>query len=184
MKRRYIKYYNMKGFESDMIVYGWDLMLFMDDTGESPSGWRIFGKKDGQTREIFIAGNSRGYFRVLFPFKKGEQQRECPLHKLIYAYYCGWRSLDIMAGQNIHHIDRNKKNNDIENLVALTAKEHTVVHYLDALTARGVEITQEIFDEYQERSKKILLRACAIKENTIKARGRVVKKVSDIIWED
>ena len=47
------------------------------------------------------------------------------LHRVFYQYYCG----DIPKGNEIHHIDNNSENNDIENLICLTKAEHTRAHF-------------------------------------------------------
>lgn len=184
---RKVKRFGIKDFEADMIVYDWDIELVIDDTGESRSGYRIFGKKkdDKLCREIYIV-NDKDYWFVLFPQDGEGKQKRVPLHKLIYAYYCGWRSLDVMEEQNIHHMNRNKRDNRIENLIALTTKEHLKIHEPERRIKNPKQeaMTPEEFNEWQEESKKILNRAFAIKNNTIKARGNKVKKFSDIIWED
>lgn len=47
----------------------------------------------------------------------------CLSHRLIYAYHHGVDSLK--KGMVIHHLDYNKKNNRIENLVQITRKENS-----------------------------------------------------------
>ena len=61
-----------------------------------------------------------GYVRV---FDK-RQNRKRKLHDVIYEYYKG----TIPKGYQIHHKDFNKLNNDIDNLVMLTPKEHRDIH--------------------------------------------------------
>ena len=46
------------------------------------------------------------------------------LHRYVYEFYNG----EIKKGCHIHHIDKNKDNNSIENLQMLTAKEHRELH--------------------------------------------------------
>ena len=46
------------------------------------------------------------------------------IHRAVYHYYFG----DIPEGYEIHHIDENKANNDISNLVMLTKLEHRQLH--------------------------------------------------------
>ena len=46
------------------------------------------------------------------------------IHRAVYHYYFG----DIPEGYEIHHIDENKANNDISNLVMMTKSEHRSFH--------------------------------------------------------
>ena len=46
------------------------------------------------------------------------------LHIYIYEKYNG----EIPKGMQVHHIDHNKDNNEIENLVLLTVEEHRKIH--------------------------------------------------------
>lgn len=47
-----------------------------------------------------------------------------PIHRAIWRYYYG----EIPDGYQIHHVDGNPANNDIENLQALTAQAHQAIH--------------------------------------------------------
>ena len=49
----------------------------------------------------------------------------CLLHRLIYEKYCG----PIPNGYVVHHIDGNKQNNEISNLVLLSRNEHHQLHH-------------------------------------------------------
>ena len=55
-----------------------------------------------------------GHFRKMFS-----------IHRAVYIYYFG----EIPAGYEIHHIDENKSNNDISNLVMLSKSEHQSLHH-------------------------------------------------------
>lgn len=50
---------------------------------------------------------------------------EIGIHRFVYTYYFG----EIPKGCDIHHIDRDKSNNDISNLLMLTRSEHQKIHY-------------------------------------------------------
>lgn len=50
-----------------------------------------------------------------------------PLHREIYRKRCG----PIPPGYHIHHIDKNPKNNDPQNLIAVTEEFHATLHELD-----------------------------------------------------
>lgn len=53
------------------------------------------------------------------------------LHRDVYEYYNG----EIPKGYNIHHIDHDKMNNEIDNLLCMEAKKHAILH--------GKELTEE-----------------------------------------
>ena len=54
------------------------------------------------------------------------------LHRAVYSYYCG----EIPEGYVIHHIDRNKSNNNIENLQCVTIQEHSDIHSQERVQSR------------------------------------------------
>ena len=62
------------------------------------------------------------------------------LHTYIYEKYNG----EIPKGMQVHHIDHNKDNNEIDNLQLLTREEHNKIHYA------------EMNEEEKERRRKNL----------------------------
>ena len=60
------------------------------------------------------------------------------LHRYIYQKYYG----EIPKGYDIHHIDHNKDNNEIENLQLLTSTKHKSIH--------GKEVTEEQREFYRK----------------------------------
>jgi hypothetical protein len=52
-------------------------------------------------------------------------RKQVKVHRVAYEKEHG----TIPGGYDIHHIDGNKLNNDLSNLVALTKSEHTKLHY-------------------------------------------------------
>lgn len=66
------------------------------------------------------------------------------LHKRLHVYVYEKCNGEIPKGYQIHHIDHNKDNNDISNLMLLTRKEHNKIHY------------EEMTKEEKERRRKNL----------------------------
>ena len=46
------------------------------------------------------------------------------MHRLVWTYFNG----EILDGYEIHHVDGDRENNNISNLVMLTSKEHRKIH--------------------------------------------------------
>ena len=69
--------------------------------------------KNGKTK------NSRGYIIV------SHQGKRIPEHRMIVEKIVG-RELDRM--EEVHHMDENKSNNDINNLYLFTKKDHRIYH--------------------------------------------------------
>ncbi len=76
-----------------------------------------------------FAGNlyrikSDGYYRRVV-WNKGHA-KECLLHVDVWTFFNG----KIPTGHEIHHVDGNKSNNEIENLQCMSKAEHTRLHML------------------------------------------------------
>lgn len=80
----------------------------------------------------FKKDKKTGYY--LSTYINGKRYR---LHRYLYENYKG----KIPKGCEVHHIDHNKDNNDLDNLVLLTTKEHRIVH--------GKELTDELREFYR-----------------------------------
>ena len=63
-------------------------------------------------------------------------------------------------GKLIHHIDGNPWNNDVDNLIPVTRKEHVILH--QDLTARGIKTLNDpdtlSYTSFNLRIKKLLLK--------------------------
>ena len=60
--------------------------------------------------ESFVKDDSTGYYLSSKQIINGRQER---MHRYVWRYYYG----EIPDGYHIHHIDHNKANNDIHNLL-------------------------------------------------------------------
>lgn len=63
--------------------------------------------------QIYNYYNNRPYFKSV------------PIHRILMYTYYGYRDGKVW---NIHHIDENKLNNNIENLIYLTKSDHNSLH--------------------------------------------------------
>lgn len=69
--------------------------------------------------------NIRGYRAMSFSgAREGTKHHDIYIHNIVYAWFKG----EVPYGKEIHHKDRNKANNSIDNLVALTREEHMKEH--------------------------------------------------------
>lgn len=89
---------------------------------------RSYKSKDGKSREgkkphILKNRNSKGdYLRIVLSDPDSGLCKSTNLHRLVYEHFVG----EIPSGYQIHHIDGNKQNNRVDNLVALTPSEHRI----------------------------------------------------------
>lgn len=114
-------------------------------------GWYIYRKKDDDYYACKVVQKEHnGAWRVYLSETDG---KPLYLHRIIYAHFC---QLPLsLCGKVVHHIDGNKSNNKIENLVALTMSDHTKIHnYIKQGNAKGIE--------------KILRKAIKNRENRLK----------------
>ena len=90
-----------------------------------------FGKS--KIGEIFCCSSCASFY---FRSNKGGDSRTKA--KRVYKQkcaVCGCEDPDVLE---VHHIDKNRKNNDVDNLIFLCANHHAKVH------RGGLEITQDI----------------------------------------
>lgn len=65
-----------------------------------------------------------GYYQCAYTAKRQRNGIERRLHRAVWKFYNG----DIPKGMHVHHIDGNKDNNDIKNLMLMTRMEHIKYH--------------------------------------------------------
>lgn len=89
-----------------------------------------------------IIEDGKGYQLILKP-EWYEGRKGCK--HIYYHHYVMCKSLGIKSipkGYCVHHIDRNKHNNDISNLCLLTIQAHLKLHWLENNLIKGVETIQ------------------------------------------
>lgn len=92
-----------------------------DYDSKSRNTRKVKTKLDGQ---VLFNGNKYvwdGHYFILSGGGKNKKR----LHVAVWEYY---NKREVPEGCVIHHIDRNKKNNKIENLAMVTRHEHNLIH--------------------------------------------------------
>ena len=79
---------------------------------------------NGKLREKKAFVNSHGHLVVGLCRKC--KQKQYSIHQLVWMYF---NNKNVPKGLVLHHIDKNKFNNDISNLKLLTKREHNLIHY-------------------------------------------------------
>lgn len=96
-------------------------------------------------RNRFVNGHNKGHFKngvrmngeyveVLIGLRKYELE-----HRLVYKHYLKIlfdEDIEIPKGVDIHHIDGNKKNNSLVNLIPLWHEEHVSFHFTKDMSTR------------------------------------------------
>jgi hypothetical protein len=83
-------------------------------------------------------------------------KRTTKIHRRIYEDY---HNLRIPSSLDIHHIDGNHNNNNINNLKLVTLKEHYDIHYAQGDYAAAFRIAQRIGVSSEEKSRLASLAA-------------------------
>ena len=95
-----------------MIRLGKDKTLdnyFIDENG-------VITDLNGNIQKVYFCGGDRPIFKGV------------PIHRIMMYTFYGYRDGEEWA---IHHLDENKKNNSLNNLVYLTHSEHMRIHSLN-----------------------------------------------------
>ena len=103
----YEDYKGIKGFEDYMI----------GDRGT------LLSRKRGCWRIMSMTNKTGWYLTIILRGKNGKRKTK-HIHQLVYEAFVG----DVPKGYHIHHKDGNMQNNRVENLVAITEKEHHAIH--------------------------------------------------------
>lgn len=82
----------------------------------------IIGKSG---KEIKPGDNGHNYKKMKFSRPELGKPFDLYIHNIVYAWYHN----ELPSDLEVHHLDRNRDNNAIDNLVALTHREHLNVHY-------------------------------------------------------
>lgn len=96
---------------------------------------RLRTKSNGEWVIRSNVNSKGGYFSVILSDKS--RKRSCRMHRLVYETFVG----EIPKGFYIHHINGDKQDNRVENLMLVNPKEHSKEHYIDMLINRGVDIS-------------------------------------------
>lgn len=103
---------------------------------------KVFSINKGYIYEVAVYKNPRGYNRVKFSDCKHYE-----VHKLM--------GITFLEAENkiVHHMDSNKLNNELSNLIALTEEEHEAQH-LDNKRSLTIEQAEEIRSIYVPGDRK------------------------------
>lgn len=108
----------------------------MNEYGEVKSLSRRKGAVVAKERILKKDINSAGYERVTLC--KDDKCRKVLVHRLVYEHFIS----PIPKGLTVHHIDENKSNNFVDNLLACTIRENN--HF--SAESLGYKLTQSDVD--------------------------------------
>lgn len=117
-------------------VKGYEGFYEVDSFGNVYSIDRFDGRINRKGKNLKIDLNSANYSRVTLS-KSGKTKRFF-VHRLVYEAYYG----EIEGELQVHHIDENKQNNAIDNLMLVTQRENN--HF--SRESLGYKLTQKDVD--------------------------------------
>ena len=159
-----------------LILDGKEIMV--KKTDKTSSGYQVYRKEETGWEPCYTEQNGHGYFRVwMGDYRQRGEVNAYYLHIIVYAYSCGWKGRDIMPKQVVHHMDGNKRNNDILNLVAMTNSDHAAYHQFNHSLARAE--TDLLRQDYYQKMNKILAKWIIIRDRTIKKNGNYIFDLLD-----
>lgn len=117
-------------------IRGYEGLYVADECGDIYSLDRFDGRIWRKGRKLKADMNSAGYLRVTL--SKGGKVQRFFVHRLVFETFKG----SIPKGLQIHHINEDKTDNSIKNLMTATARENN--HF--SADAKGYKLTQEDVD--------------------------------------
>lgn len=113
--------------------------------------------------------NGLGYMRMGFGGKReGSKPHDILVHNIVYAWFNG----EVPYGYQIHHIDRNKANNSIDNLVAMTPEEHKKEHESTKEIKCKLTVPRDWYVKKIEEAEALGTRSSASKASVLRAKLR------------
>ncbi len=87
---------------------------------------RVKSLKSNKERYLKAWNNNKGYLvvRLSHTIAGKAATKDFYIHRLVAEYF----SNNFKADYEVHHIDRNSRNNNINNLLCLPRKEHIALH--------------------------------------------------------
>lgn len=148
----------MSNQKEKFIVQGKEVMIYPCERARG--GYQIVYRENEQDdwKPCYCERKDKreGYWRVYLgnsTFAVKKQGKPVYLHRLVYSYFY---ELPLgLFGEHVHHIDHDKSNNSLDNLVLLPQAEHNLVHAYE-------EAGQE------EEARKILSKYINIAKNRLK----------------
>lgn len=142
-----LKNYEIMILETDKARFGYQITFREEGTEKFEVAY--LGQKDKGDYIRFYLGNST--------YAKKNRGKYYYLHRIIYAWKTG---MDYnLNGMEVHHLNHNKQDNRIENLILLSKTDHRNIH------KRTNQLTEE--------DKKKIRTAIIIRDRAIKkARGK------------
>jgi len=80
------------------------------------------GTREEEGKVLSLKNKQRDYFRMNLTDPRTKLQKTVYIHRLVYEHFVG----TIPSGYHVHHIDGNKQNDRIDNLVLLTPAQHVI----------------------------------------------------------
>lgn len=93
------------------------------------------------------------------------------VHRILMAWICGWKSIWIGKDYEIHHLNRNKQDNNIGNLICLPATEHHRLHHL-LWELEQLVVNSNVWRDVKGEIDKIINKAVLLRERCMKKRKR------------
>lgn len=87
---------------------------------------RIKSLKNNKERYLKAWNNTKGYLIVRLSHTIAEKRttKDFYVHRLVVEYF----SNNFQSDYEVHHIDKNRQNNNINNLICMSRKEHILLH--------------------------------------------------------
>lgn len=94
-------------------------------------------------------------------------------HMIVMGWFCGWKSIRIGYKNEIHHLNRNRLDNNVSNLICLSSKQHHRLHRLFDLFEKSEDSDEQSM--IKGEIDDIISAAVLLRDRCMKKRARILK---------
>jgi len=134
-----------------------------------------FGKMNRKCGGRILKTHTSNSGYTMSEFNINRKMKKINVHRLVYETFIG----EIFDKNIIHHIDQDKSNNSVNNLIQMNYIEHNNIHSHEAWN-KGSKTSKETINKSTKKRKENYIPKCK-KAFELRNQGHSIKEISKIL---